>query len=45
MDHWPIMSFFYSGSEITIYRVSSGNKFDGKVSYMTAQGFNKKVLL
>ena len=31
------MSLFYSGKEIRIYRISSGNKFNGTTSYMTAK--------
>ena len=48
-----MMSFIHSGSEIKIYRVSSGNKLDGIVSYIYGcihkpfyiSLFNKNVLI
>ena len=47
------MSFIHSGSEIKIYRVSSGNKLDGIASYIYGcihkpfyiSLFNKNVLI
>ena len=47
------MSFIHSGSEIKIYRVSSGNKLDGIASYIYGSIhkpfyvslFNKNVLI
>ena len=39
-----MLTFIHSGSEIRIYRLSSGNKLEGRASYMTSELFNKKCL-
>ena len=44
-SNWPMMNFIHSGSEIRIYRISSGKKLDRTASYpsLCISLFHKKL--